>query len=270
MRQIPLVIFSILSLVSCQRNSGSGGSSPVLSTGNRLVSIKGYGANVLNRVDSFLYNADGSFSTQYEVNIGGGANRTNDSLMVSFVYGSQGGDPVSYILSNSKGTATYSVSYDSLGRLSKDTAYPDPAGRSADFSYPDNNFAYISTTDRLIDTFYISNENVLQADMELVPYNPNNSARTLFSYQQVYPNPFYTVCQTANARMLLTKIDNWEFYANDFISKDMCTSYEETIFPGSSQKVVSSLTYTFSTNASGQIVSLSVGDQSVYFFYGNH
>ena len=236
----------LLSLIfySCQKSAGPNGPSGTDSIPNaKLAGMRSYTNNILGHRDTFLYDNLGRVATHkqvvYDMNPG-----QVDSFVVNLNYAGANNDPTSYTLIDGWGTNTYSLSYDGQGRLSHDTIIPDHAAKAATFTYINNYIVQSSVNNGTSDTFYFTNKNLVTIVQSDMPYDPASSYTIGFDHDSKLINPFATVCQTFNVRLLLSKIDGWEMYWNDYMS-DKITS---AIHSGGTQAISNT------TDASGKVI----------------
>lgn len=216
MKKLLLPLLAGACLFSCKKDNSPAGPS------GKLVSVRAYlNTQELVRLDTFIYNSNGYLEMQRETDYGPGLINPGVGT-VSFSYAGSSADPSSYTVADGYGTTTYALTYDSQGQLAKDTAAPDPSGRSSTFYYATNAIIYNSTGHATTDTLYLANNNIVKTVEASVP--PGRSAVSQsFSFSPTYANPFYTVGHNQNFRILLDKIDNWELYPFDFISRNALT-----------------------------------------------
>jgi hypothetical protein len=247
MRKLLYVPVLLALICSCQKSSDRQNSP---STDTRLISVRGYQNNTLERVDTFIYNANGSLLTQKEFGYGN-AGSYADSFSVTFNYSGTNTEPVSYTINDGWGNNTYTLNYDNQGRVIKDTIIPDRASRASTFSYPNNNIVYTSKDNGSTDTLYLSGGNMVKTVQASIPADTSLTIITDYIYNQNYPNPFYYTGQTQNVRVLLTKIDGWEMYVSDCISKNCYTAAHENNNGFSAQ-------YTHTTDGAGRVIKTEV------------
>jgi hypothetical protein len=253
-----LAIFFLIALfVHCKKSNQVVFHTPLAA---RLISMRGYEAGFAFRADTFIYNNMGYLLTQkewtYTRNV-----PDNDTLVVTFNYSDTGKDPNSYTLIDGWGRNTYTLSYDNQGRLLSDTLIPDFTSMSSTFSYPnDKTVAYSSADNASTDTIFLTYSNITKISQASIPFDPIFYAVTFFSYASSYPNAFYYVCQTNNLKILLTKIDGWELFRNDFMSYNFFTTLSDN------QGYGFNVTYV-TDPVTGRVSTLSTLSDSLSFIY---
>ena len=260
MKTFLFVLSAVALFCACQKEESHEQNSPPPDvTGKRLVGMRGYVNNGLIRRDTFMYSSDGKLLTQKQFSWQTNPS-TPDSITVNFNYNGSGDDPASYTLIDGYGAITYTQSYDAQGRIKSDTTIPDIAQKACTFSYSNGNIIQSSVNNGSLDTFYITNKNIVQIMQSDLPYDASSVDRTFFTYTPALPNPFATVCQTMNLRILLSKIDAWEIYFNDYVSENIYTSIRDAgvVYP-----------YTYTTDGSGKVIrgTISQGGTTVAYDY---
>ncbi|HEV7620935.1 MAG TPA: hypothetical protein VGO09_04345 [Flavisolibacter sp.] len=224
----------------------------------KLVSTSAFSANVIASADTFIYSSNGNLLSQKIWTYSNGVNN-GDTVTLTFNYTGTNPDPATYTIKNGRGINTYTLTYDNQGRLIKDTLIPDVLAIASTFSYPGNNIVFNSVDNGSTDTIYLSNNNIVKTVQASIPPDPASNTVDVFSYDHLYPNPFYSAGQTQNVRLLLTKIDGWNLVRNDFISQNAFTAVNENNS--------FNIPVTYTLDASGKIIKGTAFSFSMVYNY---